>query len=77
MTGPEIVVGWDAIARVICACPKSARNWALDKRDPLPVMKHTVKDIVFAYVAALRDWDKRNSLPYPKAVELAKLRRVG
>lgn len=76
MTGPDIVRGWEGIARVICVAEKSARRWALLPVDPLPVNHHRTKG-VWAYVDALRAWDHRQSVPQPTAVELARLRRAG
>lgn len=75
MTGPNIVRGWEGIARIVGVAEKSARNWALLSVDPLPVNKHRTKG-VWAYVEALRAWDQRQSVPQPTAVELARLRRA-
>lgn len=76
MTGPDIVRGWDGIARLLCVGEKSARRWSVRNVDPLPVNNHSTRG-VWAYVDAIKAWDHRQSVPQPTAVELARLRRAG
>ena len=58
--------GWKEIASELGddMTAENARQLALRKRDPLPVYRDMMRDEVFAYATALRDWRLRQVLPY-------------
>lgn len=65
---PEQVFGWKDIASALTVSERTAQEYAARNRDPLPVeVGHRG---AWAYVTALRDWMRRQNVPYRTHLEL-------